>query len=32
MVLQGYDQKYGNSVFSVLTVSEEKLTYCLSRE
>ena len=30
MVLQGYDKKYRNSVFSVLTVSEEKLTYCLS--
>ena len=32
MVLQGYDQKYRNVVFSVLTVSEEKMPYCVSKE
>ena len=32
IILQGYDQNYRNVLFSVLTVSEEKWTYCLFRE
>ena len=30
--MQGYYRKYRNVVFFVLTVSDEKWTYCLSRE
>ena len=32
IILQGYDQRYRNVLFFVLTLSEEKWTYCLSRE